>query len=672
MGYASAAWAAKRVVFAGLLVLAGCGGGGGSGGGPPNGPYLTVSPTQVVLAVSGDTSSTPSTTINVTLHNGSASGTYLGASFTRTAITALTFSASGNTGVLTATFTDPSTIAPGVYKDTINVSICADSSCASIQPGTTVSIPIQYTVTLDATVSLSASPTTVGAGTPTVLTWSSTHAQSCTASGEWSGALPPSGTQNVTPATLGVHSYGISCSNPGAPAQASLTVTAVAPSVVLTAFPTTVTLGRTVTLRWQGDFSTGCTASGDWSGSLPPSGAVTLTPVSIGTTNYHLVCSNAAASDQKDVAVTTISASTLVPATAYRINEAHDGVLITASGATTPSQTTPIWTRNLGAPVSYPLVANGRVYVATANPDGSYGNQLYALDATSGATVWGPIAVPGTYFGSGITYENGRIYLLMFDGVLHAFDATTGAPKWATQLPGYWYDATPNASGGTVFVSGNAGLSAIDEGTGTILWTAGSGGTTDWASPAVASSGVFMQEGYGCTASAFDPQLGTVLWQTQHACNSPWGYASVIKNNVFYGRVGSGLDLFNALTGTFNTQIGSSSAPSITSTAIITRNSSILSATRTSDLVQIWTFTGDGGLITAPVVVNTTAYIGSSSGNVYGVDTATGTQVWVGVAPAGINGDSENGGPMPPSGPTAGENLLIFISGTSLVAWPLP
>jgi outer membrane protein assembly factor BamB len=303
--------------------------------------------------------------------------------------------------------------------------------------------------------------------------------------------------------------------------------------------------------------------------------------------------------------------------------------------------------------------------------NGSYGNLLYALDAKTGATVWGPIAISGTYFGSGQTYDNGVVFHLMFDGGVHAFDAATGAALWTTQLPGYWYEASPNAYGGIVFISGNAGTTAIDEASGKILWTV-NGGTTDWSSPAIASDGVYMQEGYSCTASAFDPIFGTTLWQTTSSCNSPWGYAGIVKAGTFYGRVGGAVDLFDAASGTFKTQVGTSLAPAITDTAIIAVNSGTLSATRISDLVPLWTFSGDSAFTTAPVVVNGTAYVGAASGNVYGVDLTTGTQVWVGAAPAGINSDSENGGPMPPSGPTAGENVLLFISGTSLVAWPLP
>jgi len=583
----------------------------------------------------------------------------------------MTLTSSGGLGVMTLTFVDPSTVAPGTYNDTVQVGICTDSSCSQIQGGTIVTVPVTYIVTLAATVTLTANTTTVGAGMPATLNWSSTHAQTCTASGEWSGNLPSSGSMAVTPTTLGIHTYSISCSNPGSPAQASLTITAAPPSLSFTAFPPTVALGKPATLRWEGVYATGCVASGDWSGSLPPSGFQTLNLTALGTTNYHLVCSNAAASTQQDAALTVVAAPAVQPATAYRMTETHDGVLTTGNGAQYPSQSAPTWTRDLGEAVSYPLIVNGKVYVVTADPNEAYGNQLYALDSATGATVWGPIAVSGVYFGSGLTYDNGTVFVLMFDGGVHAFNASTGAALWTTQLPGYWYEASPNAYGGTVFISGNAGLSAIDESTGTILWTASSGGTTDWASPAVSSTGAYLQSGYYCNAGAFDAVLGSVIWQTTSQCDSPSGYTPVVKDGIFIGRVGTSLDLFDAATGIFKNQLASDHAPAVTDSAVITLSSAILSSTRLTDLTQTWTFSGDGSLVTAPVVVNNTVFVGSSSGKVYGLDVSTGSQVWMGASPVPINADSENGGPMPPSGPAAGENLLIYVAGTSLVAWQL-
>jgi outer membrane protein assembly factor BamB len=537
--------------------------------------------------------------------------------------------------------------------------------CASATGDGSAQVTVQGLV---ATVTLSVNPTTTGVGQPATLTWSSTQANSCTASGEWSGALASSGSQVVKPGTVGSHSYSLTCGNPGAPAQASVTVTGSIPVVTLSVFPASVTVGKTVTLRWNGQYADSCVASGAWNGSLSASGYMTLPAAALGNENFHLVCSNVALSVPVDASVAVIAAPVSPPATAYRISEGHDGVLTTSNGISYPANSTPTWTVDLGASPSYPLIAGGMVFVATANPDGSYGNRLYGLNATTGATVWGPVAVPGTYFGSGLTYDNGRVFLLMFDGAIRGFNALNGAALWTTQLPGYWYEASPNAYGGVVFIIGNAGLSAVDEASGNILWTTTSAGSTDWDSPAISSEGAFAESG-NCLAGAYEPSGGTSIWQVQSQCSGTWGHAPIIKNGTLFGRTGSSLNLFDSATGNSKGQIASASAPAVTSTAVIALNAGTLSSTRLSDLVQTWTFTGDGHLVTAPVVVNNTVLVGSSSGNVYGLDAGTGSQVWVGVSPQPINGDSENGGPMPPSGPSAGENFLIFLAANALVAW---
>jgi outer membrane protein assembly factor BamB len=438
--------------------------------------------------------------------------------------------------------------------------------------------------------------------------------------------------------------------------------------VSLSAFPPSVVAGKTITLRWTAQYADSCVASGAWTGSLSSSGYKTLTASALGAQNFHLECTNAGATIPADASATVGAAPVSPPATAYRITEAHDGVLTTSNGIGYPANSAPTWSVNLGAPVSYPLIAGGMVFVTTANPDNSYGNRLFALNGDTGATVWGPIAVPGVYFGSGLTYDNGRVFVLMFDGAIRAFNASSGAALWTTQLPGYWYDASPNAYGGIVFISGNGGLSAVDETNGNILWTNTTGGTTDWASPAIASDGAFMESGY-CQAGGYEPSDGAAIWQTSTQCSGAFGHASIVKNGVLFGRTSNSLNLLDAATGNPEGQIASAAAPAVTSTAVIALNSGTLSSTRLSDLVQTWTFSGDGTLVTAPIVVNGTVIVGSGSGNVYGVDAGTGAQVWSGVAPQGINQDSESGGPMPPSGPGAGENLLIYLAGYNVVAW---
>jgi outer membrane protein assembly factor BamB len=468
---------------------------------------------------------------------------------------------------------------------------------------------------------------------------------------------------------VGNNSYVLTCGYPGAPGHASVIVIGSVPVPSLSVFPTSVVAGKTVTLTWNGEYANACVASGAWSGSLSASGSQTLTMTAPGTEKFDLSCSNAAASVPAAEATVTVNTTPASPpATAYRINEAHDGVLITSNGIGYPASSAPTWTVDLGEPVSYPLIANGMVFVVTADANEAYGNQLYALNAATGAKVWGPVAISGVYFGSGLTYENGRVFVLMFDGGLHAFDTSTGAALWTTQLGGYWYESSPNAYGGVIFIVGNVGLQAVDESSGKILWTTTSAGSTDWDSPGISSAGVYAQSG-DCLAGAYNPTTGSSLWQTSTQCNGTYGYTSIVKDGIVFGRTGAALNLFDAATGRQMGQLASSRAPAITGTAVIALNSGTLSSTNLSDFTQAWTFTGDGDLVTAPLVVNDTVLIGSSSGNVYGLNATTGKQVWVGMSPTPINSDSENGGPMPPSGPAAGENVLIFLAGTSVVAW---
>jgi hypothetical protein len=61
------------------------------------------------------------------------------------------------------------------------------------------------------TVSISLRPTTVEAGEIARLSWSSTNARSCTASGVWSGAEGLSGSENVTSAVPGRYTYTLTC-----------------------------------------------------------------------------------------------------------------------------------------------------------------------------------------------------------------------------------------------------------------------------------------------------------------------------------------------------------------------------------------------------------------------------------------------------------------------------
>jgi hypothetical protein len=73
-------------------------------------------------------------------------------------------------------------------------------------------------------VSISASPQSVARGSAATISWTSSDATQCSASGAWAGAQPVSGTQ-TTGALSSTSSYTLTCTGPGGSANGSATVT---------------------------------------------------------------------------------------------------------------------------------------------------------------------------------------------------------------------------------------------------------------------------------------------------------------------------------------------------------------------------------------------------------------------------------------------------------------
>jgi hypothetical protein len=91
--------------------------------------------------------------------------------------------------------------------------------------GGTASATAPLTVNAVPTATISVSPTTISVGESATLTWSSTNATSCTASGAWAASEATSGTSSVSPATSGTLDYTLSCSGAGGTASTSATLT---------------------------------------------------------------------------------------------------------------------------------------------------------------------------------------------------------------------------------------------------------------------------------------------------------------------------------------------------------------------------------------------------------------------------------------------------------------
>jgi hypothetical protein len=74
------------------------------------------------------------------------------------------------------------------------------------------------------TVSLSLAPVSVPAGQLATLTWSTTNAASCVASGAWAGNQGASGSIKVAQAVVGSYTYGLTCTGAGGSASGSVTL----------------------------------------------------------------------------------------------------------------------------------------------------------------------------------------------------------------------------------------------------------------------------------------------------------------------------------------------------------------------------------------------------------------------------------------------------------------
>ena len=164
-------------------------------------------------------------------------------------------------------------------------------------------------VTPAPTVTLTASSPTIAYNGNVTLSWSSTNATSCTATGGWTGAQTTSGSVSETGLTAST-SYILSCTGAGGAASqtAAVTVSPAVPTVTLSAAATSVASGNSTTLTWSSTNATSCTATGGWTGSEPTSGSL-VTAKLTATTIYNLSCTGAGGTVAQSATVAVAAAT---------------------------------------------------------------------------------------------------------------------------------------------------------------------------------------------------------------------------------------------------------------------------------------------------------------------------------------------------------------------------
>jgi outer membrane protein assembly factor BamB len=165
---------------------------------------------------------------------------------------------------------------------------------------------------------------------------------------------------------------------------------------------------------------------------------------------------------------------------------------------------TVLWESGTGGYVfSSPAVINGAVYV------GSYDKNVYALKASNGAELWSYTTVSYVYCAP--TVANSVVYVSSDDGYLYALKAKNGHKLWSYgPLGGNFEASAPAVANGVVYVGGGNGMSALDAGTGAVIWKfwPGSGFAS---SPAIANGVVYVGS-QDNNLYALDARTGVKLW----------------------------------------------------------------------------------------------------------------------------------------------------------------
>jgi outer membrane protein assembly factor BamB len=349
----------------------------------------------------------------------------------------------------------------------------------------------------------------------------------------------------------------------------------------------------------------------------------------------------------------------------YQVDVAHDGVQVD------PALQLPFarrWTVNFPDTVSYPLIAEGKVFVTVSGYPTFRGTTLYALDQKNGQVLWSQ-PIFSNYTWSAAAYDSGRVFVVDSDGGLHAFAAGDGTPVWSEQLPRqYSFSAPPTAADGVVYVAGSgwAGtIYAVDEGDGHVIASQAIVSGDD-SSPTLSDSSVFVSEGCNQTY-AFARTTLAPLWHDEGPCGGGVGATTVYAAGRLLTRDFWGNLILDASTGL---PLGSYGWRFDTSQAVVGDTMWGLTAVDSTGSVLVardvpsgttrWSFSGDGGLYGAPILIDNGStrvlVVLSTSGTIYGVDAATGAVAWT--AGGRPYAESYVGGPT--SGLGAGQGLLVI------------
>jgi hypothetical protein len=173
---------------------------------------------------------------------------------------------------------------------------------------------------------------------------------------------------------------------------------------------------------------------------------------------------------------------------------------------------------------SSPAIANGVVYI------GSYDNNVYALNATTGEKIWNYTTGSDVY--SSPTVVDGIVYVGSNDNNIYALNATTGEKIW-NYTTGYWVVSSPAVANGVVYIgSYDFNVYALNATTGEVIWSYTTGGSIS-SSPAISSNGIIFIGSGDNKTYALNAQTGELVWSYQSG-GDVWASPAIADGVVFF------------------------------------------------------------------------------------------------------------------------------------------
>ena len=387
--------------------------------------------------------------------------------------------------------------------------------------------------------------------------------------------------------------------------------------------------------------------------------------------------------------VQPVRALTPDDAVAYRTNPAHTGQ------NTMPEMGLPLtkaWNVKLtGTIESYPLIAGGDVFVLVSGTGSQI--SLYALNGSTGAIVWGPVALPSgvdSVYGAAMAYENGVIFVTQNQtnaegGMMVAYDASTGTLDWTTTYSGAWWNNDiPTALGGNVYTQEEGVVYSIAETNGGVNWSTPQETGAIAGGLAVTSGGGLFLSGSCGDAYSLSQTNGSTTWSALTGCESDTGFTPAyysgdlfIQNYFTNGAVapypsaelnatsGSLVQTFPGWTPNASANFDAPDVqyPAFDNGTLFEVLNNDVTAITLDNGVTAWTTNDSTNVpITAPIVVNGDVYVATSTGLLEGYDETTGDNVVslpLNVTPQ----SSQTFGSI-----QAGDGMILIPFGTELIA----